>query len=80
MRLAMGDTNQSYSFPSPVVLTSAEAQHFAPVYPGQRLTTVGRITDASLRKGKYYFESEEFVSADGVPVARFLRTSIYAYA
>ena len=28
---------------APVVLTSAEAQHFAPVYPGQRLATVGRI-------------------------------------
>jgi acyl dehydratase len=80
MRLAMGDTNNSFAFPAPVVLTSAEAQHFGLVRPGQRLTTVGRITDASLHKGKYYFESEEFMMADGVPVARFLRTSIYAYA
>ncbi|WP_162950229.1 MaoC family dehydratase [Rhizobium jaguaris] len=80
MRLAMGDTNNSFAFPAPVVLTSAEAQHFGLVRPGQRLTTAGRITDASLRKGKYYFESEEFMMADGVLVARFLRTSIYAYA
>lgn len=79
MRLAMGDTNNSFRFPAAVVLTGAEAQHFAPVYPGQRLETVGRISDAYLRKGKYYFESEEFLRADGVPVARFFRTSIYAY-
>jgi acyl dehydratase len=80
MRLAMGDTNNSFRFPSPVVLTSAEAQHYAPVYPGQRLATVGRVTCADLRNGKYYFESEEFMSADGTPAARFLRSSIYAYA
>lgn len=80
MRLAMGDTNNSFRFPSPVVLTSAEAQHFAPVYPGQRLATVGRITRVYLRNGKYYFDSEELMSADGVPVAEFSRSSIYAYA
>ncbi|MDL2402990.1 hypothetical protein [Rhizobium mayense] len=80
MRLAMGDTNNSFAFPAPVVLTSAEAQHFGLVRPGQRLATAGRITDASLRKGKYYFESEEFMMADNVLVARFRRSSIYAYA
>lgn len=79
MRLAMGDTNNSFKFPSPVVLTSAESQHFAPVYPGQRLATVGRIAGAELRNGKYYFDSEEFMSADGTLVAAFRRTSIYAY-
>jgi acyl dehydratase len=79
MRLAMGDTNNSFRFPSPVVLTSAEAQHFAPVYPGQRLATVGHVIRTELRSGKYYFDSEEFMTADGVPVARFLRSSIYAY-
>ncbi|WP_454855690.1 hypothetical protein [Rhizobium binxianense] len=79
MRLAMGDTNNSFKFPSPVVLTAVETQHFGLVRPGQRLTMVGRIADAYLRKGKYYLESEEFVSADGVPVAWFLRTQIYGY-
>jgi acyl dehydratase len=79
MRLAMGDTNNSFKFPSPVVLTAVETQHFGLVRPGQRLATVGRIADAYLRKGKYYLESEEFMSADGVPVAWFLRTQIYGY-
>jgi hypothetical protein len=80
MRLAMGDTNNSFRFPSPVVLTSAEAQHFALVYSGQRLATVGHVVRAELRNGKYQFDSEEWMTADGVPVARFLRSSIYAYA
>jgi acyl dehydratase len=79
MRLAMGDTNNSFAFPSPVILVSAEARHFAPVWPGQRIATVGRITNAYERNGKHYFDSEELLSADGVLAARFSRTSIYAY-
>lgn len=79
MRLAMGDTNNSFKFPSPVVLTAVETRHFGLVRPGQRLATVGRIANAYLRKGKHYVESEEFMSADGVPIARFLRTQIYGY-
>jgi acyl dehydratase len=79
MRLAMRDTNANFAYPAPVVLTAIETRHFGLVRAGQRLTTVGRIADTYLRKGKYYFESEELVSADGVPVAMFLRTQIYAY-
>lgn len=79
MRLAMGDTNSSFKFPSPVVLTGVEMQHFAQARPGQRLTVVGAVAGAYLRKGKHYLESEEFMLADGRPVARFLRTQIYAY-
>ena len=79
MRLAMGDTNNSFRFPSPVVLTAVETQHFAQVKPGQRLATVGSIAGAYLRKGKHYVESDELMLADGEPVARFLRTQIYSY-
>jgi hypothetical protein len=79
MRTAMRDTNSSFRFPAPVVLVAAEAQHFAIVRPGQRLATAGQITNTSVRKGKHYFESEEILTADGTPVARFVRTSIYAY-
>lgn len=79
MRLAMGDTHNSFRFPSPMVLTAVETQHFAQVRPGQRLATVGAVAGSYLRKGKYYLESEEFMLADGKPVARFFRTQIYAY-
>jgi hypothetical protein len=79
MRLAMGDTHHSFRFPSAVVLTAIETQHFAKVAPGQQLATVGTVAGTYLRKGKYYLESEEFMLADSRPVARFLRTQIYAY-
>jgi hypothetical protein len=79
MRLAMGDTHNSFRFPAAIVLTAVEAQHFACVRPGQGLTTVGRIGDAWVRNGKHYFQSEEFLRADGRLVARFLRTQIYGY-
>ena len=79
MRLAMGDTHNSFRFPSAIVLTALEAQHFACVRPGQGLTTVGRIADAWVRNGKHYFQSEEFLRADGRLAARFLRTQIYGY-
>lgn len=79
MRLAMGDTHNTFRFPSPMVLTAVETQHFGQVKPGQRLATVGTVASAYLRKGKYYLESEEFMLADGELVARFFRTQIYAY-
>jgi acyl dehydratase len=79
MRLAMGDTNGSFRFPSPVVLTEAEAQHYALVRPGQKVTTSGSVSEVFERKGKHYFVSEEFMIADkATVVARFRRTSIYA--
>lgn len=79
MRLAMGDAHNSFRFPSPVVLTDIETQHFAQVRPGQRLATVGRVAQVYQRKDKHYLETEEFLLADGLLVARFLRTQIYAY-
>jgi acyl dehydratase len=79
MRLAMGDANGSFRFPSPVILTEAEAQHYALVRPGQKVTSSGRVVEVFERKGKHYFVSEEFMIADAaIVVARFLRTSIYA--
>ena len=81
MRMAMGDTQSGLKFPSPVVLTEAEAQHYAVVNPGQRVKNSGRIVDVFERKGKHYFVSEEFTIVDDTVVAaRFRRTSIYAYA
>jgi acyl dehydratase len=79
VRLAMADTNQSFDYPSPVVFVAGEAQHYALVFPGQRLATSGAVTAVYERKGKHYFESEEYLIADDAAVvARFRRTSIYA--
>jgi hypothetical protein len=79
LRLAMGDTNRSFRFPSPVVFVAGQAQHYALVLPGQRIATSGTVTAVYERKGKHYFESDEYLIVDGSEVAaRFLRTSIYA--
>jgi hypothetical protein len=79
MRLAMGDTNQSFRFPAPVVLVSVEAQHFSTLKAGTRLATSGTIGGAYERKGRHYFDSDEVMIADGARVlARYRRTQIYA--
>ncbi|GLQ55618.1 MaoC family dehydratase [Devosia nitrariae] len=77
MRMAMGDTNSGWKFPAPVVLVSAEAQHFQLVYPGRHIRTAGRIAETYERKGRHYFVSEEFLLADGAVAARYRRTQIY---
>lgn len=79
IRRTMFDANRSFRFPAPVVFVSGEAEHFAPVSPGQRLATSGTVTAAYERKGRHYFETEELLVVDGARVAaRFRRTSIYA--
>ncbi len=77
MRLAMGDTNQTFAFPSPVVLVSVEAQHFRAVRAGQRLATAGTVAEIYERKGRHYFVSDETLLADGHAAAHFRRTQIY---
>lgn len=77
MRMAMGDTNSSWKLPGPVVLVETETQHFATVYPGQRIRVSGRVVEVYERKGKHYLVSEEFLLADQTVAARFRRTQIY---
>ncbi|WGF88568.1 hypothetical protein [Marinivivus vitaminiproducens] len=79
VRLAMADTNRNFRFPGAVVFVTVESQHFAPVFPGQRIATSGTVTAVYERNGRHYFDSDEVLIADGGTVAaRFLRTSIYA--
>ena len=79
IRRTMFDANRSFRFPAPVVFVAGEAQHFAPVAPGQRLATSGTVTAVYERKGRHYVETEELLVVDGARVAaRFRRTSIYA--
>jgi acyl dehydratase len=79
LRVAMGDTNQSCRFPTPVIFVATRTQHLGIARPGDRLATSGVVTAAYERKGQHYFESDELLIADGArPIARFHRTSIYA--
>jgi hypothetical protein len=79
MRLAMGDGNTSFTFPTPVIFVAVRGQHFALAAPGDRLATAGAITSVYERKGQHYFESRELLIANGeTPIGLFHRTAIYA--
>ena len=70
---------RSFAFPIPVVFAAVEAQHFAAARPGCRMGTSGTVTAAYSRRGRHYFDSEEFLVADGWQVlARFRRVNLYA--
>jgi acyl dehydratase len=77
MRIAMGMTGSFFRLPAPMILTAAEARHFAPVRAGERIAMAGRITRTWERKGRHYFESEELLLASGRPAARFRRETLY---
>ena len=79
MRLAMGDGNTSFTFPTPVIFVAVKSQHFGLAAPGDRLATAGTITAVYERKGQHYFESSEMLIANGErPIGLFRRTAIYA--
>ena len=79
VRLTMRDALRSFAFPMPVVFVAVEAQHFAAARPGQRMGTSGIVTAAYARRGRHYFDSEEYLVADGQHVvARFRRINLYA--
>jgi acyl dehydratase len=79
LRVAMGDTNQSCRFPTPVIFVATETQHLGLARPGDRLATSGIVTAVHERKGQHYFASDELLIADGArPIAHFRRMSIYA--
>jgi len=79
VRLTMRDALRSFAFPMPVVFAAVEAQHFAAARPGQRLGTSGVVTAAYTRRGRHYFDSEEYLVADRRQVlARFRRVNLYA--
>lgn len=78
MRLAMREVNSAFQFPSPVVLTACDTQHFAPVRAGARLAVSSMVAEEYERRGRRFFVSDEVLVADGAVAARFRRTQVYA--
>lgn len=78
MRMAMAEINTNFQFPSSLILTEAEGQNFSPVRPGQLVMFPGIIKQVFQRRGRYYFESEQDVYADGDAVAHIRMVCIYA--
>lgn len=77
VRQTMGDTLSSIRFPVPVVFVSVEVQNYTSVPAGATIATSARIAAAYERKGRPYFDSEEYLIADGCPAARHLRVNLY---
>lgn len=79
VRLTMRDVLTSYKFPLAPVFTEVEIRNVAPLHPGCRIETAARIVDVFERRGRHYFQSEEYLVADRSRiVARHLRTNLIA--
>lgn len=79
VRLTMGDVLSSYKFPQAPVFTAVETRNLTPLRAGRRISTSARVTNVFTRNGRHYFESEEFLVADGREVvARHVRTNLFA--
>ena len=78
IRTTMGDALANLVLPMPVIFAGIEVQNLAPVPVGASCRTSARITRAWEARGKHFFETEEWLIADGKPAARHLRQNLYA--
>lgn len=78
IRQTMGDALGNLTLPMPVIFAAVRVEHLAPAPVGARYRTSARITRAWETRGKHYFETDEWLLADGRPVARHVRQNLYA--
>ena len=78
IRRTMGDALGNVSFPMPVIFAGLSVAHLAPAPIGATYRTAARITRAWEARGKHFFETDEWLLADGRPVARHVRQNLYA--
>lgn len=78
IRKTMGDALGNLTLPMPVIFAGLTVQHLAPAPVGARYRTSAQITRAWEARGKHYFETDEWLLADGRPVARHIRQNLYA--
>jgi acyl dehydratase len=78
VRRTMSDALGNFALPMPVIFAGLSVQMLAPAPVGESYTTAARVVRAWERKGKHYFDSEEWLLAGSIPVARHIRTNLYA--
>jgi hypothetical protein len=78
IRKTMGDALGNLTLPMPVIFAGLTVQNLAPAPVGVSYRTSARITRAWEARGKHYFETDEWLLADGRPVARHIRQNLYA--
>ncbi len=78
VRVTMGQALANLDLPAPVILAGFEVTHVDSVPVGATCRTSARITRSWDVRGKHFFETEEWLIADGHPVARHIRQNLYA--
>ncbi|MGV8988527.1 MAG: hypothetical protein ACOH2H_19855 [Cypionkella sp.] len=78
IRKTMGDVLDNLTLPMPVIFAGLEMQTLALAPIGASYRTSARITRVWETRGKHYFETEEWLLADGRPVACHFRQNLYA--
>jgi hypothetical protein len=79
VRQTMSQALANFALPMPVIFAAVDVQNLSPAPIDSRYSTSGRVTRVWESRGKHYFESEEWLIADGSrPVARHLRRNLYA--
>jgi 3-hydroxymyristoyl/3-hydroxydecanoyl-(acyl carrier protein) dehydratase len=78
IRKTMGDALGNLTLPMPVIFAGLTVQNLAPAPVGASYRTSAQITRAWDARGKHYFETDEWLLADGQPVARHIRHNLYA--
>ena len=78
IRQTMGDALSNVTLPMPVIFAGLTVQHFAPAPVGATYKTSARITRSWVARGKHYFETDEWLYANGRPVARHIRQNLFA--
>ena len=77
IRQTMGDAMGNLSLPMPLIFAGLSIAHLAPAPIGATYRTAARITRAWEARGKHFFETEEWLLANGRPVARHIRQNLY---
>lgn len=78
IRKTMGDALGNLILPMPVIFAGVRVEHLAPAPVGASYRTSARITWGYEARGKHFIETDEWLLADGRPVARHVRQNVYA--
>ena len=62
----------------PVIFAGVEVQNLRAGTVGRAYSTSARISRVWETRGRHFFETEEWLLADGIPVARHVRQNLYA--
>jgi acyl dehydratase len=78
IRRTMKDALGNLALPMPVIFAGVEVQNLAAVPVGATGRTSARISRVWEARGRHFFETDEWLLADGRPVARHVRQNLYA--